>query len=135
MKKIFSLFTLILFINIPSYADEPSEITEGVARAQFTTAVVDREPVDDISELTNDVTKIYFFSDQRGMTNQPLTHRWEYNGKVMAEITFEIRGPRWRVKSSKTLLPTQLGEWKVSVVDWAGDVIAEKTFDYVDAKK
>lgn len=135
MKKIFSLFTLILFINIPSYADEPSEITEGVARAQFTTAVVDREPVDDISELTNDVTKIYFFSDQRGMTNQPLTHRWEYNGKVMAEITFEIRGPRWRVKSSKTLLPTQLGEWKVSVVDWAGDVIAEKTFDYVEAKK
>ena len=135
MKKIFSLFALALLINTPSYADEPNEITEGVARAQFTTNVVNHEPVDDITELPNNITKIYFFSDQRGMKDQPVTHRWEYNGKVMAEVTFEIGGPRWRVKSSKKLLPTQLGAWKVSVVDWGGDVIAEKTFNYIEAKK
>jgi hypothetical protein len=134
MKKNFSLFVLILLIDMPLYADEQDEMTPGIARAQFTTVVVDREPVDDITELPNNITKIHFFSDQRGMKDQPLTHRWEYNGKVMAEIKFEIGGPRWRVKSSKNLLPNQLGKWKVSIVDWAGEVIAEKTFTYIEAK-
>jgi len=135
MKKFVALFIVILSIDMPLYAEEQDEITQGVARAQFTTAVVNHEPVDDISELKNNVKKIYFFSDQRGMKDQPLTHRWEYNGKIMAEVTFEIGGPRWRVKSSKNLSPTQLGEWKVSIVDWGGDVIAEKTFNYIEAKK
>jgi len=41
-----------------------------------------------------------------------------------------VRGPRWRVWSSKTFLPTATGEWKVSVLNGAGEVIAEDVVDY-----
>lgn len=133
MKNIFSLLTLMLFVAMPLYADEGGQPGDSVARAQFTSNVVDREPADEITELTNDTDKIFFFSDIRGMTDQVVIHRWEYNGKVMAEVSFDIGGPRWRVYSSKNLLPSQVGEWKVSVVDGAGNVITEKTFNYTEA--
>ena len=133
MKNIFSLLALTLLINMPLYADDQNVSSDSVARAQFTTNVIDREPVDDITELSNDSDKLFFFSELRGMTGQVVIHRWEYNGKVLAEVSFDIGGPRWRVYSSKNLLPSQVGEWKVSVVDGAGDVITEKTFNYTAA--
>jgi hypothetical protein len=122
-----------LLINTPLYAADQGNMNEWVARAQFTTNVIDREPVDDVTELTNDIDKILFFTELRSMTGQTVTHRWEYNGSVMAEVSFDIGGPRWRVYSSKNLLPSQTGEWKVSVVDGAGDIITEKTFNYTEA--
>ncbi len=133
MKKIVLLCAMIWLINTPLYAADEGTTNAGVARAQFTTNVVDREPVDDITDLTNDADKILFFSDIRGMTDQVVIHRWEYNGNVMAEVSFDIGGPRWRVYSSKNLLPSQTGEWKVSVVDGADNVIAAKTFEYIEA--
>jgi hypothetical protein len=133
MKKIFSLLSLMLIVSMPLFADEQGETSGSIARAQFTSNVLDREPVDDITELTNDTDKIYFFSDIRDMTGQVVIHRWEYNGNVMADVSIDVGGPRWRAYSSKNLLPSQTGEWKVSVVDGAGNVITEKTFNYVGA--
>lgn len=133
MKNILSICATILLINTPLYAADQGNMNEWVARAQFTTNVIDREPVDDVTELTNDIDKILFFTELRSMTGQTVTHRWEYNGSVMAEVSFDIGGPRWRVYSSKNLLPSQTGEWKVSVVDGAGDIITEKTFNYTEA--
>jgi hypothetical protein len=100
------------------------------ARATLTTAVVDREPVDSISTLSNDVSQLYYFTEIQGMAGQTVTHRWEYNGQIMAEVSFDIGGPRWRVYSSKRLQPGWLGDWKVSVVDASGNALSVNTFFY-----
>jgi hypothetical protein len=107
--------------------------SEHVARAVFTSEVQNREPTDTISSLSNDHNKIYFFSELTGLGGQVVTHRWEYQGKTMAEIKFNVGGPRWRVWSSKTLLPQWTGEWRVSIIDGSGNKIAEETFNYTDA--
>jgi hypothetical protein len=104
-----------------------------VGRAAFTTIVRDREPQDDIKTLGNDVTEISFFTELNDMTGQTAIHRWEYQGDVMAEVSFNVGGPRWRVWSRKSLLPQWLGTWKVSVVNGAGEVVHEQTFEYVPA--
>jgi hypothetical protein len=101
-----------------------------VVRSVFTTAVKDREPVDKLGKTEGDADHIYFFTELRDMSGQTAIHRWEHNGKVAAEVKFNVRGPRWRVWSSKTLSPQQEGEWKVSVVNGAGEVIAEDMIDY-----
>ncbi len=106
-----------------------------VARAVFTTGIKDREPVDQVTTLTTDKDKIYFFTEIRNMSGHIIKHRWEYNGKTMAEVEFGVGGPRWRVWSTKSLLPQWTGEWKVSVVDEAGKVLSESTFTYTEAKK
>ena len=50
--------------------------------------------------------------------------------KNKTEVTFDVKGARWRVWSSKTLLPEWLGEWKVSVVDDDGKVLHSDSFTY-----
>jgi len=100
-----------------------------VARSAFTTAITDREPVDTLQTIEAMEQKIYFFTELLDMQGQTATHRWELNGEVMAEVTFEVKGPRWRVWSSKNLQPEWLGEWKVSVINSANEVISETTLN------
>jgi hypothetical protein len=52
----------------------------------------------------------------------------------MAEVKFDVKGPRWRVSSSKNLLPEWLGEWKVSVIDGQGRVLVTDSFTYTQSE-
>lgn len=114
-----------LLLPVPALAAE-------VSRAQFTTAVENREPVDEISRLDINHARIYFFTEIRGGQGETVSHRWLYRDKVMAEVSFRIQGPRWRVWSSKNLLPFWTGTWTVQVVDGNGVVLAKKRFEYVE---
>ncbi|MGH8397887.1 MAG: DUF2914 domain-containing protein [Gammaproteobacteria bacterium] len=107
--------------------------TASVGQAQFTTAVNNRAPADDITTLDNSHNQVFFFSVLKGATGQTITHRWVFDGKTMAEVKFEPKANHWRVWSDKTLLPSQTGTWTVDVVDGSGNVLTSKTFDYTKA--
>jgi hypothetical protein len=110
---------------------EQSGFSRGsVVRSAFTTEINDREPAENLQSLTNDNGQVKFFTELRDMSGQTAIHRWEYDGKVVAEIAFDVKGPRWRVWSSKSLVPAWTGEWKVSVINAAGEVISEKNLSY-----
>jgi hypothetical protein len=107
---------------------EPSQGT--VARSIFTSNIQDHEPVDQLTSATTDLHTVSFFTELKGFEGQTVTHRWEYNGENMAEVKFQVGGPRWRVWSSKNMLPEWVGSWKVSVVNGNGDVVASETLNY-----
>ncbi len=113
--------------------DEAGWAASSVVRATFTSGVEDREPLDSVAEVKNDHRLIYFFSEFQNMSGEMVTHRWEYNGQVMAEIPFHVGGPRWRVWSSKNLEPYWLGQWTVTLVNAEGTVLESKSFRYSDA--
>ena len=100
-----------------------------IARAIFTTDIQDREPVDDISSFSNGEQPVYFFTDLRDFTGETLTHRWEYNGQVMAEVAIEVGGPRWRAYSQKAMLPQWSGTWTVTVLDSTNNPIQVSTLE------
>ena len=50
----------------------------------------------------------------------------------MADVSFNINGPRWRVWSSKNLWHTWIGEWRVEVLTDDGSMLYEKVFNYMD---
>ncbi|MBJ7538985.1 DUF2914 domain-containing protein [Marinomonas transparens] len=107
-----------------------------IARAQFSTDVIDREPIDDIGTTVKveygGIQRVYFFTDLRDMAGSQVLHRWKLDGEVYAEIPFfEIGGDRWRVWSSKRLLPGFDGTWSVDTV-LDGKVIDTRAFEYVD---
>jgi len=104
-----------------------------VARAVLTSDVINRAPVDELSQISNDIEKIFFFTDLRDMSGHTVKHRWERNGNIISEVEYNVRGPRWRVWSSKNMMPDWLGKWKVSVVNTVGDVIETREFEYVKA--
>ncbi len=106
-----------------------------VARAQFANDVVDREPINDIGDtikvVYGEIQRVYFFTDLRDMSGHKVIHRWLLDGVVQVELPFDIGGDRWRVWSSKKLMPGFDGEWTVEIVD-NGTVIDSRSFNYVD---
>ena len=115
----------------PVAAKEQSGFSRGsVVRSAFTRDIAEREPTENLQNLTNENGQVKFFTELRDMSGQTAIHRWEYEGKVVAEIEFNVKGPRWRVWSSKSLVPQWTGDWKVSVVNGAGEVISEKNLSY-----
>ncbi len=116
-----------------SAAGDPAAQEGYVERSAITTHVIDREPQDEVRELSNDHTQVFYFSDLRDLAGETVTHRWEFDGRVVADVPFSIKGQRWRVYSRKDLRPTQLGGWAVSVIDDSGSVLRTETFEYVAA--
>lgn len=119
---------LVVIAPLPAMSAEPT-----VSRAQFTSSILDREPTDELSAISPDLNKVFFFTELRSMDGTTVTHRWSLNGTVMAEVSFNVRASRWRVHSSKNLLPEWRGDWVVDVVDENGAVVESKTIGYGDA--
>ena len=106
---------------------------QDVSRAFFTSGPkpVSREPLDSVSTLSSERSGIYFFSEVRGLEGRSITHRWEYQGQVEAEVAFTVYGQRWRVYSYKLLDPTKVGAWTVTVLDDMGTVLASEQLEFV----
>ena len=132
MKMIKGLITVVVLATLGFSAQALAEV--GAARALFAQSIVDREPVDQTVELTNDISKVYFFTELQGLNGKSVTHRWEYAGEPHAAVTFNIGSDRWRTWSSKNLEPGWTGVWTVSVVDEDGNVLAEESLNYVAAE-
>ena len=128
IMKLVVLSGVLLSLPMTSWA-------ASVARAQFTSDVVEREPIDKLGPTIEvqygGIQKVYFFTDLRDMSGDQVVHRWTLDGDVMAEIPFNIGGDRWRVWSSKRLLPGFDGIWAVDIVQ-NDEVIASHSFNYLD---
>ncbi len=118
------LFPVALALGSSSFAGE-------VSRAIFTTDIDNREPVSMIDSIdAGSYTSISFFTELNGMNGQIVTHQWTFNDKVMFEKTFEVKAERWRVWTSKTLIPSWTGVWTVHVLDDDRSVLSSKSFEY-----
>ncbi|MGH0033961.1 MAG: DUF2914 domain-containing protein [Myxococcota bacterium] len=127
-----------LLLAAPAAADHHEDLEdpagpESVTRALFTAEVVDREPGDALSHVPADIGAVFFFTELTDLAGHTVVHRWEWNGQLMAEVSFEVRGPRWRVWSTKRLLPEWLGDWQVTVVDGGGAVLATRSLTVAEA--
>ncbi|MFW5452431.1 DUF2914 domain-containing protein [Thioalkalivibrio sulfidiphilus] len=127
------LTALCLALLIPLFATQTSLAGE-VARAQFTTGVVDREPVDAVRGVSADTDRLFFFTELRDLQGQHVVHRWEYAGEPVAVVGFDVGGPRWRVWSSKQMEPEQTGTWRVYVVKEDGSVLASEELSFGDGR-
>lgn len=107
--------------------------SDAVSRGRFTRQVdrKQREPVDQVCQLPSSEKRIYYFSDLHKQEGKEIFHRWEYNGREMAQVALgTVRGPRWRVWSSKNLIPGWSGTWVIKVVTKEGEVLHQDQFEY-----
>ena len=132
MKKItaFVPACILLCFSFVSF----SAYSAGISRSIFTTEIIDKEPVSNLKEISADVTRVYFFTEITGLNGHTISHRWEYNGQVLAELNFKVNGDRWRTWSSKNMLSGWTGKWLVSVLDEGGNIIEQSEFNYVESK-
>jgi hypothetical protein len=137
-KTLASNILVVLFLQLCASSLFAEEMQESpvpdayVARAQFTTAIENREPVDQVVKLDAQASRIYFFTDLRNLQGRTVTHRWEFNGEIISQVNFKVGGPRWRVYSAKSLYPGETGKWTVFVIDESGWPLHAMIFEHGD---
>ena len=103
-----------------------------ISRALFTTGIDDHEPTAMVESIdSNSSNSISFFTEVNNMSGQTITHQWTHHDKVMFEKTFEVKAARWRVWTSKTLIPSWTGTWTVNVLDNERILLTSKSFEYL----
>ncbi|MCF7502059.1 DUF2914 domain-containing protein [Pseudoalteromonas sp. L1] len=105
--------------------------TDKVSRAVLTTDVVDREPVNVLKsdvKLLDISQSLSFFSELKNMQGQTVRHVWYYQNQLLASIELAISSPRFRTYSTKNIMPEQVGDWRVEVIDTDGNLLAQKEF-------
>jgi len=127
MQKLLPVILLLLCTTAPhAGGTTPSP----VARAVFTTAIKQAEPVDSMSELHSDTQQVFLFTELRDMTGEAVVHTWEHKGSVVARIRFHVEQPNAHLWSARVLTPDMQGSWRVVITDASGAILAEKTLDY-----
>lgn len=122
---------MILSLNAESAGEELCGAGHGrVARALFTTEIINREPVNRVLILENDQSQLYFFSDLRQFQGETVIHRWEFEGQTVMKKSFDVKGPRWRVYSSHDLETDRLGKWTAVITDKNNCPIKAVVFEY-----
>ena len=105
--------------------------TNVVSRAVLTTGITQREPVDvlkDNLKRTQFSEKLYFFTEIKNLQGRMIHHLWFHQDQLMAEIPLTVGAVRYRTYSSKNIMPSQTGQWRVEVVTLQGQLLAQKSF-------
>jgi hypothetical protein len=79
-------------------------------------------------EQTEFQEKLFFFTEVRKLKGQTISHLWFHQDQLMAEISLTISADRYRTYSSKNIMPSQTGQWRVEAVTEQGELLAQKTF-------
>lgn len=116
---------LLLFTSTSLHAND------AVKRALFTTAINNREPVDEVGQLEHAMPKVFFFTEIIGMAGETITHQWQHDGTIKSITKLDIGGDRWRVWSSKKMLPQWTGIWTVIVQDSNGNILTKENMVYI----
>ncbi|ATG79038.1 DUF2914 domain-containing protein [Pseudoalteromonas sp. 1_2015MBL_MicDiv] len=105
--------------------------TGKISRAVLTRKVSRREPTNVFAadiRLSQFEESLSFFSELKGLQGQQVKHVWSFEGTTMAEISLNVTSTRYRTYSTKNIMATQTGHWRVDVVDGQGNLIAQKEF-------
>ncbi len=102
------------------------EVTEG----SITTEINNRQPIDEVQSVSVEVGKLFCFTRVAGASGgTSIFHVWYRNGVEMARVELPVRSSDWRTWSSKRLVPHWRGEWRVEVLDPAGELLRSLSFN------
>ena len=116
------LFVILLSLPVTSLASENPEI----ARAQFCTSIVDRDPGDAPESVNVGLNTLYFFTEIVNGKDSSLSHRWFYNDVQIADVVLKVGADHWRTWSTKQVWHLTPGIIKVQVIGADNQVLVEK---------
>lgn len=100
-----------------------------VVEAVITTAVVDREPVDEVEVFPVQCEKLYCFTRVTG-AGEPTNvyHLWYYGEQLMSRVKLTVQSPDWRTWSAKGFLASWPGAWRIEIQNASGMVLMQVNF-------
>jgi len=100
------------------------------------TGIVDRQPVNENTIFSSDVGRIYCWTKINGaMEPTEIKHIWYYGNEKLREIKLDLKYVTTRTWSYKNISPSQVGDWKIEVVDINGNVLKTIVFKIESPKQ
>jgi hypothetical protein len=115
--------------NRLAYAQEKAAPPLTVEEAMIASRVENLNPVGPDVAFDASIGKLYCFT--RIKSSQPPTvikHLWFQGDRMVMEVTLPIKSASWRTYSTKTILPSASGPWKVDVTSEDGTVLKTLSF-------
>lgn len=126
-----SLTLALLVPSVSAQAQQAAGDTAAldVADAVVTTAVDDRQPADTLSTVPADVGRVFLWTRVTGAEGETrVAHVWHHGGEERARVELRVASPDWRTWSSKRILPSWTGAWRVEVTGPGGEVLETVSF-------
>jgi hypothetical protein len=82
------------------------------------------------TEFPDETDRVICFTKIIGAQDDTvIAHRWFWEDKLQSQVFLEIKSRSWRTYSSKTILPSQRGTWRVDVTEpYTETLLASSTF-------
>jgi len=103
-----------------------------VADAVVCLDVQDREPVDAGDSFSADVGRVWCWSKIKDGKGATIKHIYYYEGKEKAVVELSIGSQMWRTYSSKRILSSWTGQWRVDIVGEEGEILKSLEFTIVE---
>src|SRR5262249_52063891 len=97
----------------PSYPDSMAyppasksgidQSSDAVTRAVISTSIMNNEPTDSLSQVPSTTSKVFFFTQIKGMEGKTVTHRWMKDGSKVADVKISIESKNFRCHSSRVV--------------------------------
>ncbi len=132
MNRISAVFTMVLVLFLSTCVLANAQETGQNLRvedAAIATEVTDLTPQGVSDSFPPTVSKLYAFTRIVGAEGETtVKHLWFYQDRLMAEVELPVRSPSWRTYSSKNILPSWTGNWRVDITDEAGNLLKSLEF-------
>ncbi|MBD3226205.1 MAG: DUF2914 domain-containing protein [Caldithrix sp.] len=128
MKYFTVLFVLSIFLlTTMVWAQDQPQIS--VEELLVCTDVQDRQPAGIDTVFEAGVGKLYCFTKLTSTTDtSAVSHVWFFNDEKMADVDLTLKAKSWRTWSSKNILDTWTGDWRVEVHDAVDNVVSSTSF-------
>ncbi len=102
-----------------------------VAEFAFCSGIDEMAPVEAKSQFFSSMDRIYCFTRIDGASDTTsVFHVWYHGEEEMARVELPVKSGSWRTWSSKRMMDSWDGTWKVEVLDSDGKAVAKKEFVY-----
>lgn len=130
MKTKILFLTLVMMLGVSCFSFAQDDTGPVVEEIQICTSVEDRTPQGTDSAFSADIERVYCFTKIKNSgESSKVIHAWYYKDKEMARVELAVGTPTWRTWSSKKILPSWKGAWRVDVLSSDGNVLASKSFE------
>ena len=100
-----------------------------VSESAIATGVENLTHLGESDSFSSSVGKLYAFSKITGATEDTsIKHLWYYGDTLMAEVPLEVKSISWRTYSSKKIIRTWTGQWRVDITTDDGTVLDTLNF-------
>lgn len=135
MKKTVLFFAMTLALGALFMTGLATVEAQNDGKMSVTSAVIcknvsNREPVDAGTSFPASDARLFCFSKIAGIQNDSeIIHAWYYGNVERARVTLGVKPPAWRTYSSKKIQSHETGEWRVEILDSAGNILETVKFE------